>query len=33
MITDEGRGMLVDWDLSKFLNAPAEVESPAERTV
>jgi len=33
MITDEGRGILVDWDLSKVLDTPAEVESPAERTV
>jgi len=33
MITDKGRGILVDWDLSKFLDTHAEVESPAERTV
>jgi hypothetical protein len=31
MITEEGRGLLVDWDLCKILNAPG-VRLP-ERTV
>ena len=33
MITDEGRGLLVDWDLSKLLITEGEAESPSERTV
>jgi hypothetical protein len=33
MITDSGRGLLVDWDLSKFLIANAVLDSPPERTV
>ena len=31
MITEEGRGLLVDWDLSKSLGS--EAPSPPERTV
>ena len=33
MITEEGRGLLVDFDLSKFLGADAGGESQVERTV
>jgi hypothetical protein len=33
MITEEGRGLLVDWDLSKSLVNEREVPSPPERTV
>ena len=33
MITEEGRGLLVDFDLSKFLDADDGGESQVERTV
>ena len=33
MITEEGRGLLVDFDLSKLLDADAGGESQVERTV
>ena len=33
MITEEGRGLLVDFDLSKFLDADTRGESQVERTV
>jgi serine/threonine protein kinase len=35
MITEEGRGLLVDWDLSKNLSKSldSEAPSPPERTV
>ena len=33
MITKEGQGLLVDFDLSKFLGADAGGESQVERTV
>ena len=33
MITKEGRGLLVDFDLSKFLDADAGGESQVERMV
>jgi serine/threonine protein kinase len=32
MITEEGRGLLVDWDLSKSLGNADEAPSPPERT-
>ena len=32
MITNEGNGLLVDWDLSKDIGA-SNIESPPERTV
>ena len=33
MITEKGRGLLVDWDLSKSLVNESGVSSPPERTV
>ena len=33
MITDDGRGLLIDWDLSKSLDTTSEAPSPPERTV
>ena len=33
MIAEDGRGLLIDWDLSKNLIIDPEAMSPAERTV
>ena len=33
MITEKGRGLLVDWDLSKSLVNESGASSPSERTV
>ena len=33
MITEKGRGLLVDWDLSKSLVNASGASSPPERTV
>ena len=33
MITEKGRGLLVDWDLSKYLVNGSGASSPPERTV
>ena len=33
MITEKGRGLLVDWDLSKALVNESGASSPPERTV